>query len=544
MAWEKTRAGQKNHNGMGSAIRSRSRHMMLGVLLVILAGDRCSALPAVGGAGMALRRLALAPIKRYRRTHYDEGGAPIVHRGEGMPPAAPGGSAVAGSAADVGVFKLATCVALIAASAIGGSFLALPMTTQPLGFLPSALCMTVCWFYLLLQGMVVAELSLRAMKISARPVVSMHTIGYLSGGGKLASWLGGLWVLLQWSCLVAQVSRAGSLLSRACASFGLPHSASCGLVTLAFYVLVFGISGQRRAGLVAEGANNLMTVSFLGAMVCLISLGMGEAEPSRLLRADWRVSTIVSMAPLTMQIMMYIQTVPTVCAMLQGYRSLVMLAVFLGSFVPYAVCLLWSGVGIAMVPMEVAIHNADPIDYLLSRGHGSGLIKNAAIVVACTAIGTTIVGIYLIIAQYFDDIFTRTSGKRRDPASVEVSQSPSSTASGEAREAQASASRAWRRRLLAVMCTILPPLLGAAGGERMYMAALLFAGNYPVTIIWGILPPLLLWRMRRLPLGPPQHRSRKSLAYVARQKSLALLKGVVGLVLCLSRFPVLVCFAL
>ena len=32
--------------------------------------------------------------------------------------------------------SLATCVALIASSAIGGSFLALPMTTRPLGFFP------------------------------------------------------------------------------------------------------------------------------------------------------------------------------------------------------------------------------------------------------------------------------------------------------------------------------------------------------------------------------------------------------------------------
>ncbi len=382
-----------------------------------------------------------------------------------------------------------------------------------------------------------AELSLRAMKISGRPVVSIHTIGYLAGGSTLASWLGGLWVLLQYSCLVAQVSRAGSLLSRSFTSFELPHTASCSLVTLAFHALVFGLSGQRRAGPLAEGANNLMTVAFLSAMVCLIFLAMGEAKPSRLLRADWTLSTLISMAPLTMQIMMFIQCVPTVCAMLQGSRSLVMLAVFLGSFVPYAVCLLWSGVGIAMVPIEVARINADPIDYLLSRGHGSGFIKNSAIVVACTAIGTTIVGIYLIIAQYFDDIFTRTENKesyRPRDADAGVASADGvapaesmSSAVKEARGSSAVAGQEWKQRLLAVLCTVLPPLLGASGGERMYMAALLFAGNYPVTIIWGILPPLLLARIRALPLHEPKQRSRKSLAYRAGQKSVALLKDIV-----------------
>jgi hypothetical protein len=50
-----------------------------------------------------------------------------------------------------GLGAMVTCVALIASSAIGGSFLALPMTSRPLGFFPSATCMTVCWFYLMLQ---------------------------------------------------------------------------------------------------------------------------------------------------------------------------------------------------------------------------------------------------------------------------------------------------------------------------------------------------------------------------------------------------------
>jgi hypothetical protein len=100
----------------------------------------CSALPARGGEGGRPRRLlGMGPvIRRYRSANFGEEAVLANLRGAAPAPRAAGAAA---SMATVGVVKILTCVALIAASAIGGSFLALPMTTQPLGFMPSALCM-------------------------------------------------------------------------------------------------------------------------------------------------------------------------------------------------------------------------------------------------------------------------------------------------------------------------------------------------------------------------------------------------------------------
>ena len=376
----------------------------------------------------------------------------------------------------------------------------------------------MCWFYLFLQGMVVAELSLRAMAITGRKVVSIYTIADLTGGSSLARALGSMWLLLQYSCLVAQVSRGGDLLARS--PLGLSHATSCGLITLCFHTLVFGLAGQRRAGWLAESVNNCMTAAFLVAMCVLIYLGIGhEAKLDRLLRGDWRPVTFLSMAPLMLQIMMFIQTVPTVCAMLAGDRAKVQLVVLLGSLCPLLVCLVWSAVGLAMVPENIARHNADPIDFLLNnrQGSGSSLITNAAILVACTAIGTTIVGIYLIVAQYFDDLLGRKGSSsqclqqsqrarkalpvpgqsmlsnlgdgERDPAMRAGGVIPADAkTAGANREAYwwgdiitgrlfvDRQGRGWQDRLLSASATILPPLFGALGGEQMYMLALRFAG--------------------------------------------------------------------
>ena len=47
--------------------------------------------------------------------------------------------------------------ALIAGTAIGGGFLALPAVTTPMGFAPSALCLVVVWSFLVLTGCALIE---------------------------------------------------------------------------------------------------------------------------------------------------------------------------------------------------------------------------------------------------------------------------------------------------------------------------------------------------------------------------------------------------
>ena len=66
----------------------------------------------------------------------------VFHARSWLPRMAAKGSRRPADGIKIGINIMATCVALIASSAIGGSFLALPMATRPMGFFPAATCMT------------------------------------------------------------------------------------------------------------------------------------------------------------------------------------------------------------------------------------------------------------------------------------------------------------------------------------------------------------------------------------------------------------------
>ncbi|EKX30886.1 hypothetical protein GUITHDRAFT_149622 [Guillardia theta CCMP2712] len=187
-------------------------------------------------------------------------------------------------------------------------------------FIPSAFGMVVCWMYLVAQvkmrrmggragikggggggggggrggggggggggadveqGLVVAELSLRAMRITRRSTVSIDAIASLAGGRQLANLLGVSWLVLQWASLTAQVSRGGGLIAKL---LGLrSHAAGCLLLSLAFHVIVLGPDCSFRSGSVTEGVNNVLTMIFLLSLLAIIGMGAGQANFSRLL---------------------------------------------------------------------------------------------------------------------------------------------------------------------------------------------------------------------------------------------------------------------
>eukprot|EP00961_Rhodomonas_salina_P259944 3512895-Rhodomonas_salina.1 len=83
--------------------------------------------------------------------------------------------------------SMTSAVALIAGTAVGGGFMALPFATAGSGYVPSVCAMTGCWMYLTLIGLVVAELSLRTMAKSGKQTVSIDGIAEGTAGRGVAA---------------------------------------------------------------------------------------------------------------------------------------------------------------------------------------------------------------------------------------------------------------------------------------------------------------------------------------------------------------------
>ncbi|EKX39774.1 hypothetical protein GUITHDRAFT_143172 [Guillardia theta CCMP2712] len=207
------------------------------------------------------------------------------------------------------------------------------------------------------------------------------------------------------------------------------------------------------------------------SLLAIIGMGAGQANFSRLLVSSFTPHKLLLQMPIMLQILMYLQVVPTVCSMLNGKPDRIRIAVLVGSLLPLLVCLLWSAVGIALVPSNGGALSMDPVDFLLSQCDGSSILPTATGLIAFAAIGTTLIGIYLIIAQYLHEILVQRDVSRmilRSESAGDVSLtrphhllSPSD-------------------RVAAALLASVPPLLFALGGESVYIIALAFAGAYPL----------------------------------------------------------------
>ncbi|EKX39772.1 hypothetical protein GUITHDRAFT_114019 [Guillardia theta CCMP2712] len=249
------------------------------------------------------------------------------------------------------------------------------------------------------------------------------------------------------------------------------------------------------------------------SLLAIIGMGAGQANFSRLLVSSFTPHKLLLQMPIMLQILMYLQVVPTVCSMLNGKPDRIRIAVLVGSLLPLLVCLLWSAVGIALVPSNGGALSMDPVDFLLSQCDGSSILPTATGLIAFAAIGTTLIGIYLIIAQYLHEILVswrggrrqeeEASGKRRPGLSrrVQVQRDVSrmilrSESAGDVSLTRPHHLLSPSDRVAAALLASVPPLLFALGGESVYIIALAFAGAYPLCVMWGLAPPFLLSSLR------------------------------------------------
>jgi len=193
--------------------------------------------------------------------------------------------------------------------------------------------------------------------------------------------------------------------------------------------------------------------------------------------------------------------------------------------VPLAMCVVWTCVALGLVdPTHAASQSLvgggdglgfDPVRALLLRGAaGGGGISRLVLLLAGSAIATTLIGSFLALAQvrsclcrvqldridvthvfslhcriqFYGDVLS-TVWPAQSPSNQKAPASPSSSPS-----ASASSFPAVARVLL----TVVPPtVVSAFGSPALYYLATAFAGAFPVTALWGFFPSAARLVLRR-----------------------------------------------
>jgi tyrosine-specific transport protein len=391
------------------------------------------------------------------------------------------------AATTTSVSKYLQAIFLIAGTTVGGGFLALPATVVvPLGgFLPSAGALVLVWSYLLICSLILCDSILLAQKSNTKndsigiPKTAQTALG--QKGSRIATVL---LVSLTISTLVSQLSRAGSLFASQLDGSLFQYRVGCILAALLGITVTYKGATQEIDGTTAvpstasatsfaDKFNAVLTVIFLSSALLLFHAVAGVADWS----ACWQATTasttntllpkILGASPIMLQLLVYGEILPNVCRMLDFDRRSIRRAVLAGSTIPLILLTGWAALGVALIPNGGLLSTIrDPVDIILATG--SSAVQSRLLTLAVSAIGTTILGSFLALQSAYDD--WKTMLPRR----------------------QSLLNQAWIRASMIAS----PPLLISLISPSIFLQAIDFAGSYPVLLLYGVLPPLMMHRLR------------------------------------------------
>ncbi|KAF6139719.1 hypothetical protein GIB67_006667 [Kingdonia uniflora] len=401
-------------------------------------------------------------------------------------------------------------VALIIGTSIGSGILAIPKSTSPAvlsqsllctthahicicntlgvstmqGFIPSAVTMILCWAFLLVEALLLAEINVALLSRKTKrrkdeelEVISIRTMAQET----LGEWGGNLatvnYVFLGYTTMVAYTSKAGDILYH---FLNVPSSISGFFFTAVFTVLI-SVGGTR----VTDQVNQWLTVTMIGLLVGIEVLAVQFGGWSGLeTLGNWdKVPTTI---PVIVFTLVYHDLSPVICAYLGGDLARIRTSVVLGSLVPLLILLVWDAVVLGLSAHTNQL--IDPIELLKRlRWDGISVMVEAF---SLLAVGTSLIGTLLGFSCFFSEQLNKFPRLGRSYAYDSSVLGEVNTLIGlknwwESNEVN----------FAATAIAVAPPLFISTTVPDAFAVATNIAGGYCMTMLYGVLPPAMAWAM-------------------------------------------------
>ena len=242
---------------------------------------------------------------------------------------------------------------------------------------------------------------------------------------------------------------------------------------LVYLILLGGILYAGTARLV-ERLNGALVALVIVAFGALLALTVGQVDPARFQVQHWEAVGVA--VPVMFVAFVYQNVVPVVTTQLEGDGRRVRGAILLGAVVPFVMFALWNAVilgNTAWGEGSVLGDVVDPIELLrLGAGQRTGYSQLGLVVSVFSefAIATSFIGFVFGLLDVFEDIFSGL---------------------GESVEAFKS-----YRRLLFYGLVLMPPLALSVIDPNIFFEAIDLAGAYGNSILFGIIPAVMVWQLR------------------------------------------------
>ncbi|XP_062170873.1 uncharacterized protein LOC133876640 isoform X3 [Alnus glutinosa] len=333
--------------------------------------------------------------------------------------------------------SLSSAIFLVAGTTVGAGILAIPAVTQESGFLASAVACIGCWVFMVVTGLLIAE-------------VNVNTMCELGSGGVSL-------LVLHLYTLRPSCGICGSF-------FGYfdkfsRHSimGKCNFVFIDFWMhMLLRKCSQRFIGAV----NGVLIFGIVVSFAALVAVASGDLHWDALLKANFEA--VPMSIPIIALSFVYQNVVPVLCTDLEGNLAKVRTAIVLGTAIPLVLFLVWNGVILGSITnLEMGSGKIlDPIQQLQSS---NGVVGPIIQVFSLLAIATSYIGFILGLADFLADLLKLPTGQSRP---------------------------------LPYLLTLIPPLVLSLLDPEIFFKALDFAGTYGVLVLFGILPAAMSWSER------------------------------------------------
>lgn len=371
---------------------------------------------------------------------------------------------------------------LIAGTSIGAAVLAMPILTGLFGFLGTVAIMIACWLFMYWTAILILESSLYFKNDTSFLGMAKATLGPI---GSTFTWI--CFLLLFYSLVAAYLSGCGGIITDALEiyfSIKLPPFFDLlPLLVLFAPFLYFGLAA-------VDKLNRLLMIGMFIAYAAINIWLIPKSNFEYLSYTNWSFSLLSFSVVVTS--FGYHVIIPTLVSYLDRDIKSIKQCLFYGSLIPLLFYFLWELSVLGAIPVSGANGLAQafsenlPLAKLLRVHTNTDLIATMAQLFSVFAIVTSFLGVAQGLFDFLKDGFKAYTNKAGKP--------------------------------LAFIMTFLPPVILILAFESGFFALLDYAGAL-VSIILGIIPILMTWRLRQR--GPNEHQ------FTAPGKSFGLVLGII-----------------
>lgn len=354
-------------------------------------------------------------------------------------------------------------VLLTAGTCIGAGMLALPITTGAAGLIPALLLFLTVFVYMLLNLFVLLEANLYETGLEAN-IISMAK-SRLGAFGQIVAWFS--FLLLLYAAASAYISGGSSLVSSFIHMlFGINISDVTGVL---IFAILFGALILFGTGAI-DSFNRILMIGIVVAFFGLALFTMPHVKTTNML--SYHPLYLLATVPVIVLSFTSHIILPSLRTYVGGDLKALVKIIVLGSIIPLLFYVLWEVLIVGVLPqggqyglsaLRGAAHPVSDLATALDKNLGMAYAAVAVGAFSFFALVTSFLGVILSLADFL-----------RDGFKIKANMSG---------------------RVRALLLTLIPPLLFAIYYPTGFILALSYAGVF-VAILYGILPPLMVWKAR------------------------------------------------